>query len=308
MKEVFDESCDMILFELEQRLEEAAIAVRERIALLLPSVYDTMEKPLFEAMRYSALSNGKRLRPFLTIEVAKVFGISMDASINTAAAIELIHSYSLIHDDLPAIDNDDLRRGQPSCHKMFGEALAILTGDALLTLAFSVLSSDNTHSDPAIRIELIQHISHAAGYGGMIGGQVIDILSNHNNLDFNEIVRLQRMKTGELFATSCEAGAILGRANKQQRQALRSYAKNLGLAFQITDDLLDAEGTREETGKSVRKDKALGKINMVSHLGIEQSRSHIDILAKQAVQYLLPLGNSADTLISVVDFVVNRNK
>jgi farnesyl diphosphate synthase len=294
--------------QLEERLEEIADLLLEKMSDILPEVQDTMEQVLFEAMRYSALSKGKRLRPFLTVEVAQMFGVSMEASLNTAAAIELIHSYSLIHDDLPAIDNDDMRRGQLSCHKKFGEAIAILTGDALLTLAFAVLANEGTHRDSTVRLELIQHIAKASGHAGMIGGQVIDVQSTNQILEFNEIVRLQRMKTGELFATSCEAGAILGRAPKQLRHSLRAYANNLGLAFQITDDLLDAQGTREETGKSVGKDKAAGKVNLVSCLGIEQAKAHAEMLSGQAVQSLMPFGGSAQMLVTLVDFVMARNR
>lgn len=292
---------------LHSRLSEIADLLLEKMSAILPVEQDCLEGLLFEAMRYSTLSKGKRLRPFLTVEVAKLFGVSMVSSLQAAAAIEFIHSYSLIHDDLPAIDNDDLRRGQPSCHKKFGEAIAILTGDALLTHAFTVLAHESTHRDPTVRIELIQHIAKAAGHAGMIGGQVIDILTSGNELQFNEIVRLQRMKTGELFATSCDAGAILGRAPRNLRNALRAYSNNLGLAFQITDDLLDAEGTREATGKAVGKDRIAGKATLVGAMGIDQARSHAQVLAQQSIEHLAPFGEDAYMLIQLAEFVINRD-
>ena len=298
-----------IVFDLlEQKLSETSELLFEKMADILPMPEGTMEQKLFEAMRYSTLSRGKRLRPFLTVMSSQLFGVSLESSLLTAAAIEFIHSYSLIHDDLPAIDNDDFRRGQPSCHKKFGEAVAILAGDALLTYSFQVLSDPNTHRDPSVRIELVDCIARASGFGGMIGGQVIDILSQNNTLDFNEIVRLQRMKTGALFAISCEAGAILGKAPRNLRNSLRAYANNLGLAFQITDDLLDAEGTREETGKAVRKDSAAGKATLVSSMGLDQAKAHAKLLASQSVEHLSAFGEQASMLRTLADYVVTRNK
>ena len=229
------------------------------------------DETVVEAMRYSALSGGKRLRPFLTVCSANLFGVSMDSAIEAAVAIEFIHTYSLIHDDLPAMDNDDLRRGKPSCHIVFGEAAAILAGDGLLTFAFQVLSSPKTHADPAVRCELISALSQASGAWGMVGGQMMDIEAENEQLTIDEIIRLQRLKTGELFAVSCEAGAILGKAPGMMRNLLRAYAHDMGLAFQITDDLLDVEGTRTNTGKGVRKDKIKGKATLVSGMGVERA-------------------------------------
>lgn len=278
------------------------------MADLLPIPEGTMEQKLFEAMRYSTLSQGKRLRPFLTVVSAQLFGVSLEAALQTAAAIELIHSYSLIHDDLPAIDNDDFRRGQLSCHKKFGEATAILTGDALLTFAFEILADETTHRDPAVRIELVSSIAKASGFAGMVGGQVIDILAENTKLDFNEIVRLQRMKTGALFAISCEASAILGRASRNLRNSLKAYANNLGLAFQITDDLLDAQGTRSDTGKTVRKDQKAGKATLVACLGVEKAKEHAAILANQATQHLSVFGEQAAMLKTLTEYVMVRTK
>jgi farnesyl diphosphate synthase len=293
---------------LESKLQEISQLVYEKIDDLLPFQEGAMEEKLFEAMRYSTLSQGKRLRPFLTVVTAQLFSVSLESALQTAAAIEFIHSYSLVHDDLPAIDNDDFRRGQPSCHKKYGEAIAILTGDALLTFAFQVLSDESTHRDPIVRLELIETISKAAGFAGMVGGQVIDMMAENQHLEFNEILRLQRMKTGALFAISCEVGGVLGKAPRNLRNSLRAYANNLGLAFQITDDLLDAEGTREQSGKTVRKDKVAGKATLVGSLGAEKAREQAKILASQAIDHLIVFGDQANLLRELASFVVNRSR
>lgn len=264
------------------------------------------EKTILEAMRYSTLSGGKRLRPFLTVCSASLFGVSHDSAIETAAAIEFIHTYSLIHDDLPAMDNDDLRRGKPTCHKQFGEAAAILAGDGLLTYAFQVLASNRVHADPAVRCELIRALAQASGCWGMVGGQMMDLEAENEKLTIEEIIRLQRMKTGELFAVSCEAGAILGKAPSMMRKLLRAYAHDMGLAFQITDDLLDVEGTRKQTGKGVRKDKIKGKATLVSVLGVERAREHAKILIDQAISHLDVFDKKADKLRLLADFVIER--
>jgi len=264
------------------------------------------EERVLEAMRYSALSGGKRLRPFLTICSAGLFGVSMDSAIETASAIEFIHTYSLIHDDLPAMDNDDLRRGKPTCHVQFGEAAAILAGDGLLTYAFQVLSNSKVHADPAVRCELISALAQASGCWGMVGGQMMDIQAENKQLSVEEIIRLQRLKTGELFAVSCEAGAILGKAPGMMRNLLRAYAHDMGLAFQITDDLLDAEGTRTQTGKGVRKDKIKGKATLVSVLGVDRARDHAQLLVKQAISHLDVFDKKADNLRALAQYVVSR--
>lgn len=294
--------------DLELKMQETAELIDQRIEELLPSPSGLIEDSLFEAMRYSSLSQGKRLRPFLTVISSQLFGVSLDSALQTAAAIEFIHAYSLIHDDLPAMDDDDLRRGKPSCHKKFGEATAILAGDALLTYAFEVLADQATHRDSLVRLELISLVARASGFSGMVGGQAIDILSENKDLSVNEITRLQRLKTGALFAVSCESGAILGKAHRSLRNSLKAYANNLGLAFQITDDLLDAEGTREETGKSVKKDATLGKATLVSILGVEQARENAKMLAEQASAHLAAFGDQADPLRTLATYVINRNK
>ena len=261
---------------------------------------------VIEAMRYSALSGGKRLRPFLTVASSNLFGVAGDSAITAASAIELVHTYSLVHDDLPAMDDDDLRRGKPSCHIEFGEAAAILAGDALLTYAFEVLSDEKTHADPQVRCNLIQAVSKAAGVHGMVGGQMMDMEAENEELEADEIIRLQRMKTGELFALSCETGAILGKAPRNMRTVLRAYAHDMGLAFQITDDLLDAEGTREDTGKEVNKDKIAGKATLVSVLGVDHAREQAERLANQAKMHLSVFDNRADLLRDLATFVVER--
>ncbi len=265
------------------------------------------EDTLIKAMRYSALSGGKRLRPFLTVACAKLFGVSREASLCTAAAIEFIHTYSLIHDDLPAMDDDAMRRGKPSSHIVFGEAGAILAGDALLTFAFQVLADERVHPDPAVRCELIRTLAVASGYRGMAGGQMMDLEAENKKLSIDEIIRLQRLKTGELFAMSCEAGAILGKAARSLRNALRGYAHDLGLAFQITDDLLDAEGTRSQVGKEVKKDRQAGKATLISVLGIERAREQARILANQAIGHLEVFDNKkSEELRSLAEFVIAR--
>jgi farnesyl diphosphate synthase len=264
------------------------------------------ESRLAEAMRYSTLSGGKRLRPFLVLASANLFGVGKGSSIQTAAAIEFIHTYSLIHDDLPALDNDDMRRGKPSAHKQFDEATAILTGDALLTYAFEVLSDITTHSDSSVRAELVLSVARACGYRGMVGGQMMDLISDVKKMTIEETTRLQRMKTGELFAISCEAGAILGKAAHPLRNALRGYALGLGLAFQITDDILDAEGTKK--GSKTRQDKSSGKATYVSAMGLEKSRKQAQMLANQAISHLDVFGKKAQLLKELAQFVVNRKK
>lgn len=264
------------------------------------------EETVLEAMRYSALSGGKRLRPFLTICSAGLFGVSYEAALETAAAIEFIHTYSLIHDDLPALDNDDLRRGKPSCHKAFGEATAILAGDGLLTYAFQILSSPKVHADPGVRCELVSALAQAAGCWGMVGGQMMDLEAENKKLSVEEIIRLQRLKTGELFAISCEAGGILGKAPMMMRKLLRAYAHDMGLAFQITDDLLDVEGTRTKMGKGVRKDKIKGKATLVASMGVDRAREHASILTRQAISHLDVFDRKADNLRALARFVIER--
>src|SRR5579871_4584868 len=263
-----------------------------------------LESRVFEAMRYAALGPGKRLRPFLVLASSQLFAVSRRSALQVAAAIELVHAYSLVHDDLPAMDNSDLRRGRPTCHKAFDDATAVLAGDGLLTLAFEVLAQPDTHGDPAVRCELVQSLAQAAGGSGMVGGQMIDLLAENLSLDIGAITRLQRLKTGALIAFACEAGAILGKAPSDRRLALRGYAHDLGLAFQIADDLLDVQGSAGETGKPVGQDAAAGKATFVSILGAERARAQADVLIHQAVAHLEPFEGRAELLRKAARFVV----
>ena len=265
-----------------------------------------LEARVYEAMRYSALAPGKRLRPFLVLAGARLFGIARPRALQVAAAIEMVHAYSLVHDDLPAMDDSDLRRGRPTCHKEFDEATAVLAGDGLLTAAFEVLAHPDTHNDPAVRCELVAALAVAAGAAGMVGGQMIDLIAERQALDIGAITRLQRMKTGALIAFACEAGAILAKAPAEPRIALRGYAHDLGLAFQIADDLLDVEGSAAETGKPVGADAAAGKATFVSILGVGRARAQAELLIRQAVAHLDLFGGRAELLREAARFVISR--
>ena len=290
------------------RAEAGTAAAQLTDALLdrLLPVPSGLEARVYEAMRYSVLAPGKRLRPLLVLAGARLFGVARRSALQVAAAIEMVHAYSLIHDDLPAMDNSDLRRGRPTCHKEFDDATAILAGDGLLTMAFEVLSHHDTHGDPAVRCELVAAMAAAAGSAGMVGGQMIDLIAERQSLDIGAITRLQRMKTGALIAFSCEAGAILAKAPTELRTALRGYAHDLGLAFQIADDLLDVEGSAAETGKPVGADAAAGKATFVSILGAEKARAQAEILVSQAIAHLALFEERAELLRQIARFVVNR--
>jgi len=288
-----------------EALAEAATltdAVLDRLLVVPPD----LEARVYEAMRYSALAPGKRLRPLLVLAGARLFGIARPCALQVAAAIEMVHAYSLVHDDLPAMDNSDLRRGRSACHKQFDEATAILAGDGLLTAAFEVLAHPDTHHDPAVRCELMASLAAAAGAAGMVGGQMIDLIAERQALDIGAITRLQRMKTGALIAFACEAGAILAKATAEPRTALRGYAHDLGLAFQIADDLLDVEGSAAETGKPVGADAAAGKATFVSILGVGRARSQAELLIRQAVAHLDLFGGRAELLREAARFVISR--
>ncbi|MCK6449601.1 MAG: polyprenyl synthetase family protein [Alphaproteobacteria bacterium] len=286
-------------------MAETANKVNAVLQALIPRT-DTPENRLYEAMRYSSMAGGKRLRPFLVVQGAALFNVAESCALRAAAAVEMVHTYSLIHDDLPAMDNADLRRGKPTCHKQYDEATAVLAGDSLLTLAFGVLSDAKTHGDPQVRCDLVAALAHAAGALGMCGGQQFDLMAEKMQLDIGAITRLQRLKTGELIAWSCEAGAILGKQPIEIRHRLQAYAHDLGLAFQIADDLLDAEGTEEQVGKSVGRDAQAGKATFVSILGIERARAQASLLADQAARHLDLFGEKAALLREVARFVVER--
>jgi farnesyl diphosphate synthase len=265
-----------------------------------------LEARVYEAMRYAALAPGKRMRPFLVLASGGLFGVARRCALQVAAAIEMVHAYSMVHDDLPAMDNSDLRRGRPTCHKQFDDATAVLAGDGLLTTAFGVLADPDTHGDPAVRCELVAELAAAAGAAGMVGGQMIDLIAEHQSLDIGAITRLQRMKTGALIAFSCEAGAILAKAPNEPRIALRGYAHDLGLAYQIADDLLDVEGSAAETGKPVGADAAAGKATFVSILGAARARAQAELLVRQAVAHLDLFEQRAELLREAARFVITR--
>lgn len=288
-------------------MESAAAAVDEVLDSILP-VPTGHEARLFEAMRYSTLGSGKRLRPFLVLCGARISGASDARALRVGAAIELVHCYSLIHDDLPAMDDDDMRRGKPSCHIAFDDATAILAGDALLTLAFEVLADPSTHPKGAVRSALLHRLAVAAGGAGMVGGQMIDLVSEHADPDVATITRTQRLKTGALIGFACEAGAVLGEAAEHIVHALHLYAHDLGLAFQIADDLLDAEGNAADLGKATGKDAAAGKATFVSLMGVEQARARAGLLAQQAVGHLEIFDDRADHLREIASFVVERRR
>ena len=267
---------------------------------------ESHQDSLFKAMRYASLNGGKRLRPFLTMESARLFDAPDKYSLRVGAAVELIHCYSLIHDDLPAMDDDDLRRGKPSCHIEFDEATAILAGDALQAAAFETLADSKTHPDAEVRAALIKALSIASGGKGMVGGQMIDLAAEHSNADMTTITRIQRLKTGALISFSCEAGAIIGGASKEERRALLEYAHDLGLAFQIADDLLDVLGTSEDTGKATQKDEAAGKATFVSLLGVSEAQERAESLIEHAIDRLDMFGKKAAHLRAIANFVVKR--
>ena len=290
---------------LEHALGEAAEAVDEALNSLVP-VPDGDEGRLFEAIRYSLFAGGKRLRPFLVLSGADLFEVPRAWSVNTAAAIEMVHTYSLVHDDLPAMDDDDLRRGKPTCHIAFDEATAILVGDSLLTLAFEAVTTPAGHPDAAVRAELACALARAAGPDGMAGGQAIDLAAESRTLTLDEVIRLQRLKTGALFGFSCEAGAILAREDGAARKALRDYAACIGLAFQIADDLLDHEGTEADLGKAVGKDAAAGKATFVGLLGAEEARRRAEALVDDAIAALSAFDEKAAPLRAVARYIVER--
>ncbi len=269
---------------------------------------------LIEAMRYASLGGGKRFRPFLVVESAALFNVPRQSALMTGAALECVHCYSLVHDDLPAMDNDALRRGQPTAHKKFDEATAILAGDGLLTLAFDILSRPQTHSDAAVRIELVTALARAAGLGGMVGGQMLDLAAEGRfagtgpqRLGETDVRTLQAMKTGALLRFACQAGGILASATRSQREALERYGSAVGQAFQIADDLLDLEGDPTLVGKSTGKDAAAGKATMVGVLGVSSAKARLNRLVAEAEQALAPFGPAAAILIEGAKFVADRH-
>ncbi|GAM98793.1 octaprenyl diphosphate synthase [alpha proteobacterium U9-1i] len=291
--------------DLQSRLK--AVADRMNIALdaLLPPVQGP-EARLMEAMRYSALDGGKRLRPFFTLEAGAMLDADESALLRAACAIECVHTYSLIHDDLPCMDDDDLRRGRPTLHRAFDEATAVLAGDALQTFAFELLADPATHPDPQMRCKLIAGLAKASGAQGMVAGQAADMAGAEIGSDLIAVTRMNRLKTGCLINFSIDAATLIAAAGDEERVALSRYAHDVGLTFQMVDDLLDAEGAVRDTGKAVGKDRDRGKVNFVTVMGIEATRERVGMLASQAKRHLATFGPRARVLLDAVDFIVER--
>ncbi len=292
---------------LSDALVDIARDVDQAFDLFLPIPGDSRDQ-LFYAMRHAAIGGGKRMRPLLVAAACRLFNVSEDAALRVGCAIECIHVYSLIHDDLPCMDDDDLRRGKPTVHKAFDEATAVLAGDALHAIAFEIIADEATHPDPFIRAELTRELARAAGPSGMAGGQMMDLAAEHQPLDLQTITRLQQLKTGALIMFCLEAGAIMGRVQPEGRTQLRAYGRDIGLAFQIADDLLDAEGTEESAGKAVGKDAAAGKATFLSLMGLERARSQAQMLVDQAIAHLHHFGAEADLLRAIARYVVERDR
>jgi len=291
--------------QLAQAMAASAKAVEGALERLLPKPHG-LHGRVHEAMRYATFAGGKRLRPFLVLQSAGLFAVNLENALRTAAAIEVMHTYSLVHDDLPCMDDDDLRRGRPTTHIAFDEATAVLAGDALLTVAFEILAGEETHRSAEVRCLLVARLAEAAGSNGMIGGQMIDMRAPDSHFGEDEVILLQRLKTGQLFEFACEAGAILGEAGAEHRGRLRAYARDMGLVFQITDDLLDVTSTAEKTGKAVGKDKEQGKATLVSILGAEGARAEAGRIATRAVAALGGYGQEAAFLRALPLFLIGR--
>ncbi len=274
---------------------------------ILPIPEDS-RAPLVEAMRYAAIGGGKRVRPFLLTTVAELYGASRQAAIRASCAIEAIHVYSLIHDDLPCMDDDAMRHGKPTVHLAYDEATAVLAGDSLHALAFELLGGTEISPDPFIRAELVNCLAGASGHNGMAGGQVMDMAADEEQFDLHTVTRLQQLKTGALLMAAVEMGAILGKVPEEARGHLRNYARDIGLAFQIADDLLDHEGDEEKAGKALRKDDDQGKATFVSLMGAEKAREQARALSEQAVGHLSVHGEEADLLRSLARFIVERDR
>lgn len=292
---------------LKTAMERIADDVDRQFDLLL-TVPDDPRARLFEAMRHAAIGGGKRLRPLLVCAACDLFHVDREAALRVATAIECIHVYSLIHDDLPCMDDDDLRRGKPTVHKAFDEATAVLAGDSLHALAFEILADEVTHADPFVRVELVRELARAAGPSGMAGGQMMDLAAEVAAFDLQTVTRLQQMKTGALIAFCLEAGAIMGRVPPEGRTGLRGYARDIGLAFQIADDIIDVEGSEEQAGKKVGKDAERGKETFLSLLGLERARAQARMLVDQAVAHLHPFGSEAQLLRDIAHYVVSRDR
>jgi farnesyl diphosphate synthase len=297
--------------EMPSILAEALADVARDVDHLFDQVLavpDDARAPLYQAMRHAAIGGGKRMRPLLTIAASRLFNVDPAAALRVGCAVEAIHVYSLVHDDLPCMDDDDMRRGKPTVHKAFDEAIAVLAGDSLHEIAFELLVDPETHADPFVRVELIEGLARASGPSGMAGGQMMDIAAETSDFDLTAVTRLQALKTGALIAFSVEAGAILGRLSPEGRGPLRGYARDVGLAFQIADDLLDVEGDEELAGKALKKDEAKGKATFVSLMGVERARGQAGMLVDQAIAHLASHGPEADLLRAIARYAVERDR
>jgi farnesyl diphosphate synthase len=291
---------------LAAALADIAADIDRAFDALLPMPPDGRAR-LYEAMRYAAIGGGKRMRPLLVVAGAALFNVDRERALRVGLAVECIHVYSLIHDDLPCMDDDDLRRGKPTLHRAFDECTAILAGDSLHALAFEILADEATHEDPFVRAELGFELARASGPAGMAGGQMLDLVAGTSDLDLPAVTRLQQLKTGALIGWCLEAAAIMGRVPPEGRTGLRGYARDTGLAFQIADDLLDHEGSEEKAGKRVGKDAAAGKGTFVSLLGPARARQQAAALVEQAIHHLRPHGEEADLLRAIARFAVARD-
>jgi farnesyl diphosphate synthase len=291
---------------LRQAMADVARDVDAMLERILPKPHGLHER-IHRAMRYPVFAGGKRLRPFLVLRSAGLFAVDAAYALRVAAAVEVLHTYSLVHDDLPCMDDDNLRRGRPTTHVAFDEATAVLAGDALLTIAFEILSNRDTHPSSDVRCQLVERLAKASGHGGMIGGQIIDIEAENRTFDAEDTITLQRMKTGALLEFSCGAGPILAQAAAEDHDRLHAYARDLGLVFQITDDLLDVLGSAEKTGKSVGKDQDKGKATLVSILGVEGARNEAVTLAERSAGVLACYGDRATDLRELALFLLERD-
>ena len=291
---------------LASALEEIGAEIDAAFDALLPVPADGRVR-LYEAMRYAAIGGGKRMRPLLTVAGCALFNVDRARALRAGLAVECIHVYSLIHDDLPSMDDDDLRRGKPTLHRAFDEATAILAGDSLHALAFELLADEATHEDPFVRAELVAALARASGPDGMAGGQMMDLAAEQTELDLAAVTRLQQLKTGALIGCCLESAAIMGRVPPEGRTGLRGYARDIGLAFQIADDLLDHEGSEEKAGKRVGKDAGAGKETFVSLLGADRARQQARALVDQAIDHLAPFGEAAGLLCAVARFAAERD-
>ena len=298
---------DVVSLGLKPALDRVAADIDRYFDHLL-ALPDDPRRRLYEAMRHASIGGGKRIRPLLVCAACDLFHVDRLRAMRVALAIECIHVYSLIHDDLPCMDDDDLRRGRPTVHKAYDEATAVLAGDALHALAFETLADPETHPDPFVRVELVAELARASGPGGMAGGQMMDLVAETETFDLPTVTRLQQLKTGALIGFCIEAGAIMGHIAPEGRTRLRGYARDVGLAFQIADDLLDVEGDSEATGKAVGKDGAAGKATFVSLLGAERARQQAQLLVDQAVTHLSGFGPEADLLRGIAYYVVERDR